>query len=216
MNTSQASRKLFDKLIAKAIASNPSFVGDGIVDLTSDMISEHNISTDQFIPDVLDYAESKGYELRVSWECAEGEEQDPAFMITDPITFYKPDTLQTICEKIENKKGTMYLICEIYSNAHMYPGLLLYDLSDGERSKYSLLFSQVNMSKTLRELHPDIVSDNQTRINLLPLYENTSSPESDHFLYLIKECYNKDLTESKLPIIKLSEKKRILEMLLSK
>ena len=213
METNKA-QKIFDQLVRESAAANPACIGDGIVYLTAEKQKELGIDPVEFVDEVMEYAEEKGYEPRFSFDAPEGG-YDSDFLVSDPVVFYRSETLEKTAEKLEEGKGPVFVIREQFADGYVLRGLVHFDMCDDELVKYGVLFKVGRSRGVLRHLHPGIVCEAGSEVALHELSSHTSAPESDIFIWLLTEHY-RDFEHPLIPVIRLSEHRDTLDSMLAK
>ena len=202
---------IFDQLAAESVKTNPSWIGDGLVYLSDEQAASLGVVPADFVDAVRDHAEEKGYEVRISWECAEGEEYNDDFLITGPVVFYKPEALDAVCDRFEDGKGELYAVRETFADGHVLRALVQLDIPDADFERFRPLFSHERLAQLLRSLKDKVVCEKGTRIELIYLRGCTNVPESDNLLWFMSGHCSGDLSSTKLPVIRLSEHRDTLE-----
>ena len=211
MEKNTSVQEMFDQLAAESAAANPSWIGDGLVYLSDEKAAALGVVPSGFVSEVRDYAEEKGYDVRISWECAEGEEYSTDFLITGPVVFYKPETLTAFCDRLEDGKGDFYAVRETFSDGYALRALVQWDLADADSDRFRPLFSMERLPTLLRSLKDKVVCESGTLVELLSLRKCISAPESDILLWFMSDYCTDDLSAAKLPVIRLSEHRDMLE-----
>ena len=210
MNKNNNVNDIFDQLSAESVKTNPSWIGDGLVYLSDEQAASLGVVPADFVDAVRDHAEEKGYEVRISWECAEGEEYNADFLITGPVVFYKPESLEAVCDRFEDGKGEIYAVREKFLDGYVLRALIQCDIADAESARFRPLFSLERLPSLLRSLKADVVCQSGTLVELLSL-RRTSVPESDILLWFMSDYCSDGLSSTKLPVIRLSEHRDTLE-----